>query len=267
MNEVNEEIEHQLQEKEEEIIEKTINLSTGSQKGNKKGNLAVLHKLKLEDTAPEEEVLQEYTCKLKKTKFSGQFYVLKEYIGFYSQVFGKKKRIIVPSKLVTEVVPRDDLCIYVNHLTQGGEPFELEFKSKENKEAAFSILASLLSEKKRLAATQGMSATRNQARLASGRRGSYFAIDNSHWDSLLANAFEQFRVFFHFSSLLSPLFLFLICSLSVLAFLKLHHILPLFNSLIQITECFRISLFPLPFNRCEVITNLLKKIVLWHQDK
>ena len=150
-----------------------------------------LYKLKLDEIAPDEEVLQEYSCKLKKTKFSGNFYVMKEYIGFYSHVLGKKTRLVVPGKSVTEVVARDDYCIYINNLKHNVGPFELQFKTQEKKQEAYTILASFLSDKKRsLAAKTGLNFT-----ASGGHRGSsLFSVADMQWQNMMSNARETLVV-------------------------------------------------------------------------
>ena len=153
---------------------------------NKKIHPALV-KLKLEEIAPDEEVLQEYSCKLKKTKFSGQFYVMKEYIGFYSNVLGKKTRLVVPGRSVTEVVARDDYCIYINNLKHNVGPFELQFKSQEQKQEAYTILASFLSDKKRsLAAKTGLSFTAPGAKKGT----SLFAFTEKIWQQVITRGEE-----------------------------------------------------------------------------
>lgn len=149
----------------------------------KKQHPAVL-KLKLDEVAPDEEILQEYSCKIlrNKTKQSGQFYVMKENVGFYAQsLSGKKTRIVLPGRSITEVVARDDHRIYINNLKHTVGPFELIFKSQEKKEEAYTILASFLSDKKRfLAAKTGLNFT------AVG--SSQFGLTDQLWDLIMKEA-------------------------------------------------------------------------------
>jgi len=62
----------------------------------------------------------------------------------------------------------------------------LQFKTKEHKEEAYTILASLLSDQQRsLAAKTGLKFTASGA-----RRGSVYALENNNWESLCSKAVE-----------------------------------------------------------------------------
>lgn len=175
-------VEEEKREREKVEVEVKPVFPAPSQDKKPKKQHPALAKLKIDEIAPDEEVLQEYSCKLeKKTKLSGQFYVMKEYVGFYSQTsLGKKTRIVLPGRSITEVVARDDHRIYINNLKHTVGPFELIFKSQEKKQEAFTILASFLSDKKRsLAAKTGLKYT---------AVGSHFALTDKLWDFIMKEA-------------------------------------------------------------------------------
>ena len=72
---------------------------------------AVLQKFKL----PDEVIVQEYACTLKKKKMLGSLYIMQNHVCFHGKVFGKSTRILIPGNTISEVIKRDDNTLLVNH--------------------------------------------------------------------------------------------------------------------------------------------------------